>query len=379
MVASKKLLESAERNVDSSAGNRLGPRARIENRDFDFGTVAPFQAHRHEFQIRNTGDTPLTLFSNGTTCNCLELDIDPHTVLPDKSATVTVIWEAQATDEEMVQRAAVETNDPTQSVIEFNLRGTSRLILAAEPPVLSAPRIRANQSTRLETKVVSPEWSDFELDALPSNADVSCTLKKLEQSELDALKVKSGWHLAVELPPNLPPGIIREHVRLTARRIVDGQVAVAENDQHAEIVEREIPIEGYVLSRLTAYGKDVDIHGSIDAGTLDADQGYQATFTIKVNDNEPNLVVTNITAEPSFIGARLEPYSEAGNPGLYRLHVHIPPSDRPAAYRGEKQGKLTISFDHPRISKLDLGIDFIVKKSFKRGVDKRAAPATHGP
>jgi hypothetical protein len=353
----------------------------VGSREFDFGTVDPFRSYLHSFTIQNSGKSPLVLSSKGTTCSCLSVDIDPHTVDPGRTASVTVTWDARATDRDLNQRASIATNDPAQSLIEFSLRGKTRIVLAAEPPSLVAPRIRPMEKTRLETKIVSLEWNAFSLDVRPSLAGAEWTLDPLPESDLIALKAKSGWRLAVTLPADMPSGALRERIHLTARRIAsEADAAEQPDDAVPEVVEREISLEGGVLGRLTVYGQHIDNRGHIKAGTLDSRTGFNGVFTLRVNDRQPDLNVTGVTADPAFITARLEPYSKDGTPGFYKLHVEVPPSDSPAAYVGEKQGQLTLLFDHPRITKLELGIEFIVMKSSGTGVERRAAAtAQSGP
>jgi hypothetical protein len=121
-----------------------------------------------------------------------------------------------------------------------------------------------------------------------------------------------------------------------------------------------------VLSRLAIYGDGINDEGTIEAGTLDPETGYTGTFMLRVNDQEPQLDVTAITAEPAQVAARIEPFvtteTPASRPGLYRLIVHIDPHQKPAVYKGDRRGKLRITFAHPRIKLLDLGVEFVVVK-----------------
>jgi hypothetical protein len=184
------------------------------------------------------------------------------------------------------------------------------------------------------------------------------------------MKMKSGWRLAVTLPGDLPEGVFRERVRIVARPSAATST---------EAVEREIPLEGKVLRRVAVYGDDIDIYGTIDAGAIDSRDGYERTFLLKVTDEEPKLRVARIETVPAFVEVRVDPYgvgdatdvrgptdddtAPARAAGLYRLHVRIPPRNVPAAYQGDNRGKISISFDHPRIKPLELGLDFVVLKS----------------
>jgi hypothetical protein len=187
----------------------------------------------------------------------------------------------------------------------------------------------------------------------------------MTSEELQALKATSGYRLTVILPGDLPQGHLEEWIELTATR--------NNSDDEADVVTRRLPLQGSILGRLTVYGKDVTSFGTIQAGLIDASRGYDGFVTIKINDPETELSVREIVAEPSYIEAHFEPFTEANAEGLYRLRVHIPPSDKAASFRGNKQGKLRLTFDHPRISELELGVDFIVLSSPQRRQDKSRA------
>jgi hypothetical protein len=336
-------------------------RADVTARQFDFGIVDPGRTHRHAFEVRNNGSAPLKLLKRSTTCKCLTVDIDPNTVDPGRTGKIIVTWEARPSDEDMDQRVTIETNDPANSTIELGLRGKTRMLLGANPAVLTASRIRPDEATQLETKIVSLAWDEFTLDVEPSLPDMTCKLDRLGSKELKELNAKSGWRLAVTLPPDLPMGNHQERVRLTATPAIE-KIDRADPlaTELAKPVEREILVLANVLGRMNVYGTDIDAQGTIQAGTMRLGAGYVGNFTVKVNDPEPQLGTVQIAAEPSFVEAHLEPYAGAGTAGLYRLTVRVPPSDVPSAYIGDDCGNITLLFDHPRIKKLKLGIEYIV-------------------
>ena len=97
---------------------------------------------------------------------------------------------------------------------------------------------------------------------------------------------------------------------------------------------------------------------------------------LKVNDDLLELSTTRVETSPAFIEASVEPHETAKKPGVYRLRVRIPPSGRPGNYQGDRQGKIMVTFDHPRIKSLELGIEFVVLRgSHERlSVSGRAKP-----
>ena len=339
----------------------------LTERRYDFGVVDPLRTHRHMFEIRNAGAAPLTLKANGATCKCLSLDVHDEVVPPGGIGKVEIIWEAQDSYDALRQRVSLVTNDPNARIVDLEITGKTRLVLAAEPPALSAPRIRPDEKTELATTIVSRVWDAFTIEGLQSTLEgVEWSLTPADPNQLKKYEAKSGWRLVVTLPADLPTGSFRETLKFAAvpqAKGSDGQTI----DPAFEPLVREIPLEGSVTGRLSVYGKDMRSWGIIEAGTIDWQRGYQNELLIKVNDADRELVTTHTETFPEFVEAKLEPHAAAGKPGLYRLKLRIPPDGRPGAYQGDRQGKITISFDHPRIKSLELPIEFVlVKSSYRR-------------
>jgi len=350
------------------------PKALAQKREHDFGTVDPFQAYTHRFEVQNNGTANLALVNPHTNCKCLKVEVSEAVVFPGETGFLVCTWDADASQDLFLQRASVSTNDPANSILEFVVQGKARLTLAAEPAELTAPRIQPNQETHLETKIVSQVWSSFQIDEVqPSIAGATWKLLPIDSGELAKMDMKAGWRLVVTLPTGLPTGNLKGSVVVKAR-------PTGENPANlGQPIERAIPLEGNVLRGLAVYGKDVTTWGTIQAGTIDPVKGYEASLTVKVNDAETRLNVIDMTVSPSFVDVRLEPFSETERPGLYRLTVRIPPSEVPAAYVGDKRGKLLLLFDHPRIEQLDLGLEFIVKKPLRNGLERRTVTAVRTP
>ncbi|MEX2317684.1 MAG: hypothetical protein WD669_11070 [Pirellulales bacterium] len=259
------------------------------------------------------------------------------------------------------------------------MKGKTQLELAAEPPIFEVPRAKPHQSTQVESKIVSQAWSAFTIDDIQSSLPgVSWKLEQLDTHVLKQMEVKSGWRMIVTLPAGMPEGNFNEHIRIVARPVVDRSILDTQDPAIADPVEREIPLVGKVLRQLVVYGDDINVVGTIEAGTLPPRAAYVGQFTLRVNDDLPDLAVTDVVTAPEFIQASLEPYSESGTPGLYRLRVRIPADTPPAAYVGENLGKLTLTFDHPRIKSLELGVEFIVLDSVRKSNGTPVA-AAHGP
>jgi hypothetical protein len=338
----------------------LSPRVEIMERDFDFGAVEPLVAYEHSFTFRNSGTAPLLLKSRGSGCKCLKITVFNAEVAPGATGLVVVRWEPTPAQDIFLQRTTIETNDAQNPRIDLKLMGKARRLLAADPPTLAAPRIKPDQQAQVTTTIVSQVWDQFTIDAIESPlAGATWQLAPADSEQLARLKAKSGWNLVLTLPVDMPTGPFASQLQFMAR-----PAPLSSNDTPAQAasgsaITRTIPVEGSVLRRLAVYGEGVTPAGTIEAGTIDPRAGYSGTYILRVNDDQPELKVTQITTEPALLEARLERYAESGASGIYRIFLHIRPSDVAAVYQGENRGKLSITFDHPRIKSLDLGVEFV--------------------
>ena len=355
------------------------PSVAIDERKFDFGLVDSLRMHRHTFEIRNAGTAPLTLLSHGTTCKCLTVEVVDEKVAPGEAGKVVVIWDAQEDPDAFLQRVSVVTNDPRAPIVDLEVAGKVRIALAAEPATLFAGRLVPGEQAQAVTTIVSRVWDAFTIEAVESTlTGIQWSRTPADVEKLRKLKAKSGWRLAVTLPPDMPTGSFQEALQITVRpraqdsRRADAGETAAAPMSRPESVVREVPLEGEVLGRLSVYGKDMRSWGRIEAGTIDPRRGYRTDLVIKVNDSLRQLGAARIETTPAFVKAKITPYEAAQKPGLYRLQVRIPADGQPGAYRGDREGKILLMFDHPRIESLELCIEFVVVKDAHRRLSSSA-------
>ena len=73
-----------------------------------------------------------------------------------ETGEVEVTWEALPTQDVFLQRATIATNDPANARIDLKIAGQVRVLVGAEPPVLSVNRIKPNaQALRRNSRRVA--------------------------------------------------------------------------------------------------------------------------------------------------------------------------------------------------------------------------------
>jgi hypothetical protein len=244
-------------------------------------------------------------------------------------------------------------------VVQFKVVGSYLPVVAAEPPELFLPRVRPDEPANGHALIVSQRWDAFTLEDLECSLEsVQWELKPAAEADLTRLQAKSGYHLHVTLPSELPEGPFMHWVRFTA----------AQPGDESAVQRLEMPLAGKVLRRIAVYGKGVDSSGILHLQTLTPGAKHEQRFLVRVHDREPALQVASIDASPAFLGVSLEPYGDGSKEDLYSLQITVPEDAAEGVYRGASAGRILVSFDHPRVRQLELGVDLIISPAGKLAI-----------
>jgi len=341
------------------------PVAQVDQTEYDFGLMDPLTMGRHAFVITNAGSSPLKLQQGPTSCKCTLSNISRNALEPGDTATVTLEWNTGRKFPVYSHYATVYTNDPQHKTIELQVQGIVRRQLGLAPELLAFKQIHPDKPTSATVALFSQTWSSFEIvGAVSSIAGVEWTSRPLPPSRLPELAATSGREITVTLPPGLA-GDITGRLLLTLQPT--GSAASTNNavdDSTVEdVVTFEVPIAGHVLGRLAFFGPDIDAGGLIDFGKLPVGKGARKRFVAKVRDEQHDLKIVRVTANPDFIRVKMTSYDgAASSAGLSYLDVEIPADAPPGVHSGVTEATIKIEFDHPRIKSTLLRAAFAVVK-----------------
>ena len=135
--------------------------------------------------------------------------------------------------------------------------------------------------------------------------------------EQEMLRARSGRRITVTLPPDLPEGYFTSPLALR------GSLPGGSPEQSAEC---ELPVEGKVIRRLSVYGPEIDVHGTIDLGRVRQGNRSHVRLMLKLRDPQRALPVKHMEARPPFLRVWVEPYQvdESKELGLFYLHIEVP-------------------------------------------------------
>ncbi len=330
-----------------------GPQARVDSPVHDFGRLDPLTTHEHVFVIRNVGDAPLGLTEGPTTCKCTLAKLHQQVVPPGEKTLVAVHWNT-GRDETYAHSATIYTNDPRNRALRLAIQGQVRTLFQCTPPRLILSRVEPGATPSATAIVYSQIWTEMELEPLaPSLPGMTCVVDELDPVQQEQLRARCGRRITITLPPDLPEGYFAAHLALRGRPLGGS----AETSAACELA-----VEGKVIRRLSVYGPEIDVHGTVDLGRVRQGSPSRVRLLLKLRDPVRDLPVTQTRTVPAFLQVRVEPHPHERSQelGLYYLHIEVPPDAPPFHLPPTQRGGIHIEFDHPRCPSLDLPVDLTV-------------------
>jgi hypothetical protein len=111
------------------SGTQDPPRIEVTPSSYDFGEISPTEKAVVEFQVKNTGGSPLEITRVSTSCGCTTAEIEDELLLPGETTTLHVTFDPQVmyteglAEEEILRVIYVRSNDPDRPEVEVELRG----------------------------------------------------------------------------------------------------------------------------------------------------------------------------------------------------------------------------------------------------------------
>jgi hypothetical protein len=180
------------------------PPLRLRMVDWDFGTSPPGAEKKRSYEITNTADEPWTLKHLTATCSCASAELSAKTIAPGETARLEVTYRAPRRDGRVGGNIMVEFAERTSPILQLNVQGEVRSLLAADPPSVvfeyAPPGTRSSRTVTLRnrgerrvtvTRVEAPEWLRTELRPLDGTGKED--------------RPKQAWELVVQADPSKLP------------------------------------------------------------------------------------------------------------------------------------------------------------------------------
>ncbi|MCA9945407.1 MAG: DUF1573 domain-containing protein [Anaerolineales bacterium] len=111
------------------------PEISVAASNLDFGDVVNGEVIVREINVENKGQADLVIEAVSTSCGCTQAAIDPMTILPGNSGTLTIEFDSGAHGPdltgELIRQVFIATNDPDQP--EMVLELAANILLPSNP------------------------------------------------------------------------------------------------------------------------------------------------------------------------------------------------------------------------------------------------------
>jgi hypothetical protein len=254
------------------------------------------------------------------------------------------------------ESVGIRTNDPDRENVFLKISATVRrpLEIKSSPITLTIKTTDAEAAEKRwgEAYIYSKIWDRFDLVGVKGSREgMKWRIEPATEQQLKQLEARSGYCVAVTLPPDMEYGEFKERLELVATSA----------DARERAHKLHLEIQGKIEGRLVIFGAKVDSSQVLRLGALDEGESAKEIILMKVNDRRQSLTIEHIETEPEFMRVRVFPLtSEAAKAGLYRIEVEIPGNARPCDYMGAQTGMIRIKTDHPRLPVIDLKVSFAV-------------------
>lgn len=177
--------------------SKPAPKARADERTYNFGEVMDGAKVEHDFEIYNDGAVVLQILSVRAGCGCTATESD-RKIEPGKKGKVHVTFDTRGKGKNARTSVSVQTNDPMNPLIELRMEGSAKQLIEMSPSgEVRFGRLEIDKNAPAKVKVTSNLSKPIKLELMPSGAQADAF--KVSVSE-----IKPGKEFEVTVTPQPP-------------------------------------------------------------------------------------------------------------------------------------------------------------------------------
>ncbi|MBN2021610.1 MAG: DUF1573 domain-containing protein [Pirellulales bacterium] len=346
----------AQPGNDAQPGASAGaPRAVVNHAVHDFGVVDADQDCEHTFVIRNAGAAALTLRSRESSCKCVVSQLPARVLKPNQSTEVRIVAHARDRSGSFADRVEIETNDPNQPALAFEVRGVIRTFLGSDPPRVTWTDLCSSKAATAEVVVFSQTWDSFAIEGIEPSLDrVQWEVAPAPAGRLDELDARCGYLVKL----TVPAGAIGS---TDARFYATIHLRAAPADKPQSPRSLQIVLSGTTRQNVSLFGRKIDGRGALKLGVVHGGAPVRERVVLRMRDVHAPVAIRSIETEPDFLRARVLPQGGgAARAGLIHLDVEIPAGAPAGNHMGSNKGAVRLLTDHPDLPMLGFDVDFAI-------------------
>ncbi len=337
------------------------PKVVTTETEFDFGVLEINQEGKHEFILRNEGESDLVIKKGPTTCKCTLSEVADKPIPPGSDAKVLLTWKPAPGMDQIRQTAEIYTNDPKRPTVSLVINGKLQERLRILPTgVWPVNDIVEGTPSKMSGYIVSSVVDEFDITAI----DTGTPLITVEKSPIDddakkAHAAKTGYRLDVTVAPAVPVGGFSFPMKITTN--------VMGRDSKGELtvpIEYTFNVVGKRAGPLRIVGPEYREHfAALGLGTFDSTKGKKATLKVFVQRApEEGYQFKDLKVTPKELKVTLEPDPKVTSRAAkgFLLTVEYPAGSPRANHRQDEAnpGVIEAKTNHPDAQDLRIEVFF---------------------
>jgi len=283
------------------------PAARLDETEFDAGTVIRGAVVSHAFVVRNEGVSLLEIVNVSNACACTTSAFDRR-IRPGQAGRVTLELDTKGFSGLVKKNSYIYTNDPAAPKIVLTMKADVNEVIVVEPQARLLfgliPSGRAHEAVRT---LRSTDGRPFRINR------VDCDDPELDyRIEMDASGLQA--RVTVRLPEGRPAGTVK------ARLVF--------SPDHPDAPQVALPVFGPLTGYRRIEPREIDFGGVAMAYLKDAPPGAVSRLVSVLSDAEEGVGTVRAGSDAPYLGVAIQTLEEGRN---YAVEVRlVPPVERGA-------------------------------------------------
>jgi hypothetical protein len=319
--------------------------------EFNFGTMPKRTDGAHSWEVKNVGAGVLDLWLEETSCSCTVAKLADEKLTgaggakktvkipPGKSTQIEVSWETRDWNS-FGQTVTLGTNDPEKSTITLIVRGKVLLPVAVEPSnTVSFANVSNEETHRASITILSPDQAGLKLTKVVSSKPglIVAEVLPMTPEQINTLKVKSGYTMAIEVKPGMPLGSFREELLIQT--------------DHPNQSEVKVTVAGKMTGPITVFPEKLEMFN------VASRQGASRDLSLMVRGGRETHF--EVARAPEKVKVAIVPDDSSRTKGRYRMTVTVP-SGTPAGFVDDR---IVLKTDHPQVGEVKIPVSIYISRS----------------
>jgi len=232
LLFSDDLRQRLENKLTNLQTDLEGPKIKVDEMDYDFGSINEGEKIRHTFTFSNVGEDNLEVYARST-CSCTVSSFSSRKLFPGDSGDITIELDTTGKSGSTSQSVILKTNDPVNKYTTLTMSGQVVPSIKVVPEKIWLDEVTIKKVVDREILIVGSQKSNLLIEKIE--------VPKGMTSEILPVRLKDNRIIPVRLSINTGkiPGKYDEKITLYT------------NDERRPVIV--VPVSGIFVQNLKAF------------------------------------------------------------------------------------------------------------------------------